>query len=189
MTEHPDHPGSIALLITSDEEGVAIDGTVKVVEALRARGEMLDYCIVGEPSSVERLGDTIKNGRRGSLSGELAGARHAGPHRLSPSVAQSDPPVRAGAGRARGDRMGRGQRILSADHLADFEHPRRHRRQQCDPGRTEASVQLPLLHRQHRRVAEDARARHPRPSRPRLRARLVAVRQAVPDAAGKLVEA
>jgi succinyl-diaminopimelate desuccinylase len=71
VTETPHHPGSIALLITSDEEGVAIDGTIRVVEALRARGEHLDYCIVGEPTSVQRLGDTIKNGRRGSLSGEL----------------------------------------------------------------------------------------------------------------------
>lgn len=67
----PDHPGSIALLITSDEEGVAVDGTVRVVEALRTRGERLDYCIVGEPTSTQRLGDTIKNGRRGSLSGDL----------------------------------------------------------------------------------------------------------------------
>ena len=71
VTEHPDHAGSIALLITSDEEGIATDGTVKVVEKLKARGEVLDYCIVGEPSSVDRLGDTMKNGRRGSLSGEL----------------------------------------------------------------------------------------------------------------------
>jgi succinyl-diaminopimelate desuccinylase len=64
--------GRLALLITSDEEGPAIDGTVKVVELLAARAERLDYCIVGEPTSVERLGDTIKNGRRGSLSGRLA---------------------------------------------------------------------------------------------------------------------
>lgn len=71
VTEHPDHPGSIALLITSDEEGIAVNGTVKVVEALKARGEGIDYCIVGEPSCVNRLGDTMKNGRRGSLSGEL----------------------------------------------------------------------------------------------------------------------
>jgi succinyl-diaminopimelate desuccinylase len=68
---HPAHAGSIALLITSDEEGAAVDGTVRVVETLHARGERLDYCIVGEPTSVERLGDTIKNGRRGSLSGTL----------------------------------------------------------------------------------------------------------------------
>jgi succinyl-diaminopimelate desuccinylase len=69
--EKPDHSGSIALLITSDEEGVAVDGTVKVVEALRRRNEGIDYCIVGEPSSVDRLGDTLKHGRRGSLSGKL----------------------------------------------------------------------------------------------------------------------
>ena len=63
--------GNLALLITSDEEGAAIDGTVKVVDLLEARGERLDYCIVGEPTAVDRLGDTIKNGRRGSLSGVL----------------------------------------------------------------------------------------------------------------------
>lgn len=68
---HPDHPGTLALLLTSDEEGDAKDGTVAVVEALKARGETLDYCIVGEPTAVESLGDTVKNGRRGSLSGKL----------------------------------------------------------------------------------------------------------------------
>jgi len=70
---HPDpHPlGSIALLITSDEEGVAVDGTARVVERLKARGERIDYAIVGEPTAVDRLGDTIKNGRRGSLSATL----------------------------------------------------------------------------------------------------------------------
>ena len=67
----PDHPGSIAFLLTSDEEGPALDGTVKVCEALTARGERLDYCIVGEPTSVNALGDMIKNGRRGTLSGKL----------------------------------------------------------------------------------------------------------------------
>jgi succinyl-diaminopimelate desuccinylase len=71
LADHPDHPGSIALLITSDEEGMAVNGTVKVVDTLRARGEDLDYCIIGEPSSVTMLGDTMKNGRRGSLSGDL----------------------------------------------------------------------------------------------------------------------
>ncbi len=68
---HPDHAGSIAVLFTSDEEGPAVEGTVRVVEELKARGEKLDYCIVGEPTSVARLGDMIKNGRRGSLSGHL----------------------------------------------------------------------------------------------------------------------
>jgi succinyl-diaminopimelate desuccinylase len=68
---HPQHRGSIAVLLTSDEEGVAVDGTVRVVEALRERKELLDYCIVGEPTSETTSGDTIKNGRRGSLSGAL----------------------------------------------------------------------------------------------------------------------
>jgi succinyl-diaminopimelate desuccinylase len=71
VAAHPQHSGSIALLITSDEEGPAVDGTVKVVEALAERGERLDCCIVGEPTSVEALGDMVKNGRRGSLSGRL----------------------------------------------------------------------------------------------------------------------
>ncbi|BEI36841.1 succinyl-diaminopimelate desuccinylase [Polynucleobacter sp. HIN7] len=68
---HPNHSGSIAFLITSDEEGPAHDGTVVVCDLLKKRGQKLDYCIIGEPTSVERLGDMIKNGRRGSLSGKL----------------------------------------------------------------------------------------------------------------------
>ncbi|MDO4698802.1 MAG: succinyl-diaminopimelate desuccinylase [Pasteurellaceae bacterium] len=71
VKNHPNHKGKIALLITSDEEAAAKDGTVKVVETLMARGEKVDYCIVGEPSSSEKLGDVIKNGRRGSLTANL----------------------------------------------------------------------------------------------------------------------
>ena len=71
VAAHPDHPGSIAFLLTSDEEGVAENGTRRVVETLAARGELIDYCIVGEPTSTDAFGDTIKNGRRGSLSGHL----------------------------------------------------------------------------------------------------------------------
>lgn len=71
VATHPEHTGSIALLLTSDEEGDATHGTTLVVETLRARGETFDYCIVGEPTSVDTLGDMIKNGRRGSLSGKL----------------------------------------------------------------------------------------------------------------------
>jgi len=67
----PGHRGSIAFLITSDEEGPAVDGTVRVVEELERRGEKIDWCLVGEPTSRERVGDTIKNGRRGSLNGVL----------------------------------------------------------------------------------------------------------------------
>ncbi len=68
---HSDHPGSIALLITSDEEGPAVHGTVKVCDYLKQAGETPDFCLVGEPTSVGHLGDTIKNGRRGSMSGKL----------------------------------------------------------------------------------------------------------------------
>lgn len=67
VARHPDHKGSIAFLITSDEEGPSINGTVKVVETLEARGEKIDWCLVGEPSSTTRVGDVVKNGRRGSL--------------------------------------------------------------------------------------------------------------------------
>ena len=71
VAEHPNHKGSIAFLITSDEEGPAVNGTVKVVEHLEARGEKMTWCIVGEPSSTHHTGDTIKNGRRGSLGAKL----------------------------------------------------------------------------------------------------------------------
>ena len=71
VASHPNHQGSIGFLITSDEEGPAIDGTVIVCDLLKARGEQLDYCIVGEPTSVKHIGDMIKNGRRGTMSGKL----------------------------------------------------------------------------------------------------------------------
>lgn len=71
VAEQPAHKGSLALLLTSDEEGPATDGTVRVVDRLKQRNELIDYCIVGEPSSVDALGDTLKIGRRGSLSCKL----------------------------------------------------------------------------------------------------------------------
>ncbi|MFZ1232931.1 MAG: succinyl-diaminopimelate desuccinylase [Thiofilum sp.] len=99
VQDYPVHKGSIALLITSDEEGPSINGTVKVVETLEARQEKIDWCLVGEPSSNERLGDVIKNGRRGSLSGHLTVKGKQGhvayPHRainplhtLAPAMAE-----------------------------------------------------------------------------------------------------
>ncbi len=93
------HSGSIGLLITSDEEGIGLDGTKRVVETLSARGEKINYCVVGEPSSRERLGDTMKNGRRGSLTGRLTIHGKQGHaaypqladnplHRLAPALAE-----------------------------------------------------------------------------------------------------
>ncbi|MBE0507778.1 MAG: succinyl-diaminopimelate desuccinylase [Marinospirillum sp.] len=71
VQNHPDHPGSLAFLLTSDEEGPAVNGTIKVVEHLEARQEKIDWCLVGEPSSSSKVGDVIKNGRRGSLGARL----------------------------------------------------------------------------------------------------------------------
>jgi succinyl-diaminopimelate desuccinylase len=71
VAERPAYAGAIAFLVTSDEEGPSVDGTRRVVEALRERGEHIDYCLVGEPSSQQRFGDTLRVGRRGSLSGRL----------------------------------------------------------------------------------------------------------------------
>lgn len=71
VARHPFHEGSMAFLITSDEEGPATGGTVKVIEMLEARGEKIDWCLVGEPSSTAKVGDIVKNGRRGSLNGHL----------------------------------------------------------------------------------------------------------------------
>lgn len=99
LSAHPDHEGSIALLITSDEEGPSINGTRKVIEALQARSEAIDMCVVGEPSSSDSVGDTIKNGRRGSLGcvltvhgqqGHVAYPQLADNpvHRLAPALAE-----------------------------------------------------------------------------------------------------
>src|SRR5687767_11069520 len=88
VAERPRHCGSIALLITSDEEGPSVDGTVRVVEVLKKRNELLDYCIVGEPTSVDALGDMMKNGRRGSLSGKLT-ARGIQGHVAYPHLARN----------------------------------------------------------------------------------------------------
>ena len=88
VEQHPDHPGSLAVLFTSDEEGPAVDGTVRVVEALQERKVKMDYCIVGEPTAVKKTGDMIKNGRRGSLSGKLTVKGTQG-HVAYPHLAQN----------------------------------------------------------------------------------------------------
>jgi len=99
IAQYPAHRGSVGFLVTSDEEGPSIDGTVKVVEHLQARGETIDLCLVGEPSSRERIGDVIKNGRRGSLNGKLTVRGKQGHvaypqlasnpiHRLAPALAE-----------------------------------------------------------------------------------------------------
>ena len=101
---HPDHAGSIALLLTSDEEGPAIDGTVQVCRILKERGELPDYCIVGEPTSARQLGDTVKNGRRGSLSGRLVVIGRQG-HVAYPQLARNPVHLAAPALAELSDRM------------------------------------------------------------------------------------
>ncbi|OQX37566.1 MAG: succinyl-diaminopimelate desuccinylase [Oceanospirillales bacterium LUC14_002_19_P2] len=95
LAKHPGHKGSIALLITSDEEGPAVNGTQKVMETLESRNEKIDWCIVGEPSSTEKTGDVVKNGRRGSLTGELTVKGHQGhvayPHLVDNPVHRATP--------------------------------------------------------------------------------------------------
>ena len=93
IERHPQHKGSIGLLITSDEEGIATDGTVKVVDWLNRQGKKIDYCIVGEPSSVSAIGDTIKVGRRGSLNGILTVHGVQG-HVAYPQLAVTRPTIR-----------------------------------------------------------------------------------------------
>lgn len=94
VKKHPGHKGSIAFLITSDEEGPSVDGTVKVIETLETRNEKIDYCLVGEPSSTETVGDIIKNGRRGSLGARLIVKGQQG-HVAYPHLAKN--PIHAAA--------------------------------------------------------------------------------------------
>ncbi len=129
---------------------------VKVVEALRARGETLDYCIVGEPTSVDALGDTIKNGRRGSLIRPLDRQRLQGHVAYPQLVAQSGTPGGTGARRAGSGALGRRRRILSADHVPGFEHARRHRRAERDPGHLRDRLQPALRAGVDRRIAAAA---------------------------------
>lgn len=99
VAQHPDHQGSLAFLLTSDEEGPAIHGTVKVVEHLEARQEKIDWCLVGEPSSTNRVGDIIKNGRRGSLGARLLVKGKQGhvayPHLASNPIHRATPALAA----------------------------------------------------------------------------------------------
>ena len=143
---------SLALLLTSDEEGPASTARWWSAKRCKARGERIDYCIVGEPTSVERCGDMIKNGRRGTHERQAHRQGHAGPHRLSAPGEEPDPPGAAGAGRT-GD-------ACEWDWGNDYFPPTswqisnihaRHRRRQRDPGRGRDRFQFPLLDRIHAR--------------------------------------
>ena len=185
VARHPRHRGSLAFLLTSDEEGPSVDGTRRVIEVLTARGERIDWCVVGEPTSHEVLGDTIKIGRRGSLSGRLTVHGVQG-HIAYPQLA--DNPVhrlRAGTRRTRRHALGRRQRILPADVAS------RSRTSSAGtgapnviPGELKVRFNLRFSTEQTVESLQRTVTRDPRPPRRQLHARVVRVRTALPDAAG-----
>ena len=184
----PDHAGCDRLA-ASPATRKARRSTARRASATgsRARGERLDYCIVGEPTSVDRLGDMIKNGRRGTLSGKLRVARRAGPHRLSAPGEEPDPPRRAGAGRA--GRRSTGTRATSTSRRPRWQMSNIHAGTGAGnviPGELRGRLQLPLHHRVDAGVAAASASRRCSTRHGvELRARLDARRRAVPDAAGR----
>jgi hypothetical protein len=148
VAAHPDHQGSIAFLLTSDEEGDATDGTVAVTEALTARGETIDCCIVGEPTAVTTLGDTVKNGRRGSLSGKLIVKGIQG-HIAYPHLARTRSISRHRPLPNWPARSGMKAMSTSRRRPGRFPISMRHWRQQRDSGHGRNPFQLQVLNRQH----------------------------------------
>ena len=166
--ERPKHSGSIALLLTSDEEGPAVDGTVRVVEALKKRNEGIDYCIVGEPSSVDRLGDTLKNGRRGSLSGKLTVKGIQGhvayPHLVKNPIHLAAPAL-AELATAKWDKGN------EAFPPTSFQVSNIHAgtgAANVVPGLGRDRLQFPLLDREHRVLSEAENRVHSQETRPRI---------------------
>ena len=150
VAAHPEHSGSLAFLFTSDEEGPSVDGTRKVIEALRSARREDRLVRRRRAQSDEALGDTIKIGRRGSLSGRLTVHGVQG-HVAYPQLA--DNPVHAFApalAELVAPRLGRRQRVLSADELPGLEHQGRHRRAERDPRRAQGALQPALLDRSRR---------------------------------------
>ena len=146
LKDNPNPALSLAFLLTSDEEGPSVDGTVIMCDWLTKRGEKLDYCIVGEPTSVEKTGDMIKNGRRGTMSGKLTVKGIQG-HIAYPHLAENPIHKFAPAMAALVDvRMGRRQRIFPRNDLANQQYPRRHGREQRDSWSRRDRLQLPLFH-------------------------------------------
>ena len=166
VAARPAYPGSIAFVITSDEEGRSVDGTRRVVDALRQRGQPVAYCIVGEPSSQQAFGDTVRIGRRGSLSGRLTVQGVAGPRRLPGSRAEPDPCRVACLHRARRAEVGRGRRAFPPDEFPGQQRPVRHGRDQRHSRRAARRIQFALVAGADAGWTQACRGRDPRPPWP-----------------------
>ena len=181
LAAHPAPSGSIAFLVTSDEEGPSVDGTVRVVERLAAAGERIDYCVVGEPSSVSALGDMIKNGRRGTLSGTLT-VRGVQGHIAYPHLARNPIHLAAPA-----------LVELAATRWDDGNEYFPPTTFQCSnihagtgatnviPGALEVMFNFRYSTASTREALDATAGRDPAPARPRVHDRLDRSRQAVPD--------
>ena len=185
VAAHPEHGGSLAFLLTSDEEGPSVDGTRRVVEALEARGEKIDWCVVGEPSSTDALGDTVKIGRRGSLSGKLTvhgiQGHVAYPHLADNPVHALAPALAELAARVwdKGNEFFQPTSFQVSNINAGTGAPN------VIPGRAEGPLQHPLLHRADGREAAADDHRDPESSQGELHARMVRLGPAVLHAAGR----
>jgi succinyl-diaminopimelate desuccinylase len=176
---HPDHPGSIAVLLTSDEEGDAIDGTAAVVELLRSRGESLDFCLLGEPTSSDRLGDALKNGRRGSLNGVMTVKGVQG-HVAYPDLARNPIHIAMPAlAELTSTIWDQGDESFGPTTLQISNMHAGTGANNVIPGHARRRVQFPLLACVAGRDAEDSRARDPGSSRRRTRSELDAGKPAV----------
>ena len=148
--------GSISFLITGDEESIAVNGTVKLLQWAAERGERFDHCILGEPSNAAAIGDTIKIGRRGSLNGVLIDHRQAGPRRLSAARRQSGPRARQADGRADGALARQRQRGVRSFQSRVHVDRYRQRDGQSHPRRGTRAVQHPLQRQPHAGVTSHA---------------------------------
>ena len=158
VAANPNHQGRLAFLITSDEEASATHGTVKVVETLMARNERLDYCLVGEPSSTERVGDVVKNGRRGSITANLhihgVQGHVAYPHLADNPVHRAMPALNELVA----IEWDRGNEFFPPTSM-QIANVQAGTGKQRDPGRSLRAVQLPFQHRTHRCDDQAARGR------------------------------
>ena len=163
LRNRPDRAGRSVMLITSDEEGDAVDGTAKVIEHLQRDGTHIDYCIVGEPSSNDAVGDMVRVGPSRFVERSRADPRDPGSRRVSREGAQPDPPCGTRDRRTDESTLGRRQRLLPGDEFPDLQRTRRHRCDERGSGNARAAVQLPLQHRTDRRIG--CAPRSPRYSR------------------------